>query len=140
MGNLFNYDGGVMTFLSKLFDMVYLSVLYTLFCIPIVTIGPATAALYYTTVKGIRRDRGYVFRNFWHSFKLNFKLGTVAWMIVLLLGILFSFNLRFAYANLKTKMGTPLLCIYCAITFVFLCTSSYIFPVLSRFTMTLKNL
>ena len=36
-------------------DIVGLSILWTFLCLPIVTAGPATAALYYTVVKCLRR-------------------------------------------------------------------------------------
>ena len=35
---------------SKIFDLVVLSALWLALCLPVVTIGPATAALYYTVV------------------------------------------------------------------------------------------
>lgn len=141
MGNLFSVDSGLSVFLSKVFDIMMLSIVYILFCIPIITIGPATIALYYTTVKGIRRDRGYIFKNFWHSFKTNFVSGAIVWVIVLILGVIFNFNIRFAI-NLQVQnrgMGFVLVCIYGIITFIYACMTAYLFPVISRFSMSIKQ-
>lgn len=44
--------------LTKFADMVILSVLWLLFSIPVVTIVPATIALYYASVKVVRRQAG----------------------------------------------------------------------------------
>ncbi|MDD3173509.1 MAG: YesL family protein, partial [Herbinix sp.] len=73
MGNFFNIDNGFFAFLSKVCDILFLSIIWVAFCIPIITIGPANTALYYATVKVIRRDRGYLFREFFKSFRMNFK-------------------------------------------------------------------
>ena len=73
MRDFFNSDNRIMRALGKLFDIGDLSIVFILFCIPVVTIGAALTALYYTTVKVVRRERGYVFHEFWHCFKTNFK-------------------------------------------------------------------
>lgn len=68
--------------LSKLFDIGWLSLIYVVFCVPLVTIGAATTSLYYVSAKVLRKDRGYVWSEFWHSFKLNFKPATLIWLIL----------------------------------------------------------
>ena len=47
MEKFLNSDNGVMRALSKIFDMGLLTLIYLVFCIPIVTIGAATTSLYY---------------------------------------------------------------------------------------------
>ena len=44
--------------LIKLVDLLWLSIIFFVTCIPVFTIGPALTALYYTVVKFIRRERG----------------------------------------------------------------------------------
>ncbi len=70
---MFQYESRIVAFINKLVDVVYASFLWVLFCIPVVTAGAATTALYYTTRKSIRGNRGYVRATFWDSFKENFK-------------------------------------------------------------------
>ena len=72
MEKFLNSDSGVMRALSKIFDMGFLTLIYLVFCIPIVTIGAATTSLYYVSAKVIRHNRIYVCREFWISFKINF--------------------------------------------------------------------
>ena len=71
MKGLFNYDGPLFTFLGKMTDILILNVLMIIFCIPIITIGPAITAGHYAALK-IHRGESYVVRNFWKSFKENF--------------------------------------------------------------------
>ena len=54
---LFNPDSGIMRSLSKFTDCICLSLLFFVSCIPIVTIGTASTALYYTVHKVLRHDR-----------------------------------------------------------------------------------
>ena len=51
MAGFFNYDNAVITTINKIVDMILLSIVYVILCIPIITIGPATTALYYAVVK-----------------------------------------------------------------------------------------
>lgn len=70
---MFNQYSTLMTILNKIADMVILSILWVLFCIPVLTIGASSAALYHTVVKVIRQERGYAFSTFMESFKSNLR-------------------------------------------------------------------
>ncbi|MFQ9510793.1 MAG: DUF624 domain-containing protein, partial [Lachnospiraceae bacterium] len=59
MGGLFNLDNPVWRFIGKLVDVALLNLLWIICCIPIVTIGPATTAMYYVTLKLVRDEEGY---------------------------------------------------------------------------------
>lgn len=142
MSNFFNMDNGVFTFLGKVCDIVFLSVIWMIFCIPIITIGPANTALYYATVKVIRRDRGYLFREFFKSFRLNFKRGAITGIILTLAYIILAFDLYWVRSSFEAlgSNATIMFGIFLAIGFLLTCFSIYVFPVLSRFDMTIKQL
>lgn len=55
--------------------LLLVNLIYLLFCLPIVTIGPATAALYRVTVTMVRDKNVYAWRDFWEAFKSNWKQG-----------------------------------------------------------------
>lgn len=76
----FSYDSPIMSFLSKVADLLFLNVLTLIFSIPLITIGAATTAAHYTALK-IRREEGHVWSNFWKSFKENLKQSTGIWLI-----------------------------------------------------------
>src|SRR5699024_10796498 len=133
MSGFFNPDNSFFTALGKIADIIILSVVWSLLCIPIITIGPATTALYYATVKAIRRNRGYLFREFFKSFKQNFKRGAIAGVILTLIALFLGFDLFWAWMNMSAlENSSILLGIFIALTIMFICFSIYIFPILSR--------
>lgn len=171
MGGFFNPDNTFFRGMSKLWDMLFVSILWAICCVPgyflitlvtsrlndpvqlliymvidavcMVPIGPAMAAIYYVCMKVIRRDRGYVFHEYVHAFKLNFKVGAQAGAILGAVVTLLSFNLQYSYAAAEASgdmMGRVLLVVTVAICFVLLGTLMFLFPVLSRFTMGVKQL
>jgi len=63
----------IITFLTKLFDLFLLNVLWTLCCIPVITIGASTTALYDMTMKMVTDEEPPVLKGFFKSFRSNFK-------------------------------------------------------------------
>jgi uncharacterized membrane protein YesL len=135
-------DNPLFSILSKICDMLFISIAYIFLCLPIITIGPATTALYYTIVKVIRKERGYVFREFFKSFRLNFKRASIVGVILVIVFVILGFDLIYAYgltAPDSTK-GSLLMGVFIGITFLVVAFSLYVFPILSRFDMTIKQL
>ncbi len=60
MRNLFNLDGPLMQLINKVVYSVYLNILWFICCIPIVTIGASTTALFYVTLKIAKNDEGNI--------------------------------------------------------------------------------
>lgn len=83
----FNLDNPFFRLLSKLVDCIYVSFLWLVCSLPIITLGASTSALYYTVHKSIRGGREYVGRSFFKSFRENFKQATLSWLVVLIVGI-----------------------------------------------------
>ncbi|MFA9462848.1 MAG: YesL family protein [Velocimicrobium sp.] len=140
MGNFFNMDGGVMGTLSKITDVIILSLIFLVFSIPIITMGASFTALYYSAVKSVRRGRSYIFKSFWKSFKENFGSATVLWLIILLAGAILGLNLWFSGHVLTGKISFVLFCIYAMMAVTISLVIIYIFPLLSRFNMSKKKL
>lgn len=137
MREVFNSDSMLMKTLSKIFDIGYLSIVFILFCIPVVTMGAALTALYYTTVKVIRRERGYVFQEFWRSFRLNFISATKMWIVELVIIVVMLFNITSVLEGTNEFSGF-MLGAYIVMSLVIYGVSCYAYPVLSRFEM--KNM
>ena len=78
--------------LSRIFDLIVLNILWAVFCLPIVTIGASTTALYSVTLKMVVNEEGYLFRDFWRAFKRDFKQSTSIWLLLLVLGIFFGID------------------------------------------------
>ena len=94
MKSFFQMDNPLFHILQKMLNVVGLSLVWILCCLPVVTIGASTAALYYTTVKVVRNERGYLFAEYFSAFKKNFRQGTIATLVYLVVSALFYFDVR----------------------------------------------
>ncbi len=128
--------------LSKLGDMFILNFIYVLSCIPIITIGASTTALYYTTLKMAENNESYVWRDYWKAFKSNLKQATVIWLIVFAGWAVVALDFLIA-GGLSMQLGT-VVAIGVVVVAVFLgILGLYVFPLLARFdntvVRTMKN-
>ena len=71
MRNLLSPEGPLMSFLTKLSYSAYLNVLWFICCLPVVTIGASTTALFYVTLKVAKNEEGSLTRAFFHSFQAD---------------------------------------------------------------------
>lgn len=133
MGKLFDYDGGIMRFLNKLVDCVFLSFLWILFSLPILTFGASTCALYYTANKVIRHDRSHVLREFWGAFKKNFKQATISWLILGVIGWIIIGNCLLFYGQ-----SQPIFIMYVVIGCLITAWGLHLFAQIARFENRLK--
>lgn len=125
-------DNVVVRALNKIFDMVCLNLMWLICCIPIVTIGASTTALYTVMLKMVRNEEGYIFRGFFKAFKSNFKQSTIIWIIVLLLGIVCWIDLQVALV-IQGVPGIVMRSIFILIGFILLSAINYLFPLTARY-------
>lgn len=138
MGKLFNMDSPVMRFLGRMGDLMILNLLVTLCAIPIVTIGASVTAMHYVALKLVRGEEGYITKDFFKSFKMNFKQATIIWLIMLLFLAVFGLDyyiVMFSGVAFPQGLHTVLV----AVTVIFFVISGYIFPVLSRFDNSVRS-
>ena len=88
----FSYESRFSQLLLKLCYACYLNLLWLVCSLPIFTMGAATTALYYTCLKVIRGEEGYVGAAFFRSFRENFKQATVLWLMMLGAGLFLGFD------------------------------------------------
>jgi len=138
MRGLFNIDSGVMSFLTKVADIMILNVIFIICCIPIVTIGASTTALYTITLKMVKNEEAYIFTGFFKAFKENFKISTIAWLIAMFMGAVLFADYQLS-GTMNEPIATILRCIFFALIIVFFFWISYLFPYIARFENTLKN-
>ena len=78
-------------------DVVTISALFLLFCLPVVTIGASVTALYYTVYRKYYKKSDSISKDFMHSLKDNLKNGIIVHMIYLIYGAIAGFNIYFAF-------------------------------------------
>ena len=66
---IFAQEGFLWKGLNTLTDLIFLSVIWAFLCLPVITIGPATTALYYTAVHCIRRKEYGPYQRFFRTFR-----------------------------------------------------------------------
>lgn len=138
MSRFFSPDNPVMEFIAKIFDLVVLNLIFIFSCVPIITIGASTSALSYVTLKMVRGEDPYIWRNFWKSFRQNFKQGTLVWILSILIFIFLGMDFYIINSQNTSLFAVVriLLWIVCAVALsVFL----YVFPVISHFVCTTKQ-
>ncbi len=138
----FSPENGFFAPLSKLTDIMGLSILWLMCCIPIITIGPATAALYYTAVKGIRRGNGGICAKFIQSFWENFKTGLLTWVILGLAQILclWGSGTLSGLSNQGSRAAAVGAFGIFGLFLILVAMTCYAFPLLSRFEFDTRML
>lgn len=137
MSKLFDLDSPFMNVINKLSDIIIINLVYIFCCLPVFTIGAATTALYYTVFK-IIEDRGSsIIKSFFHSFKQNFKQGTIIWLIILVLGAITGMDFYFINLIDKGNMFIGVIFLIPAVLLLFVMT--YVFALLARFDNTVKQ-
>ncbi|WP_058486630.1 YesL family protein [Defluviitalea phaphyphila] len=133
----FDLDGPFNRIGTLIFDLIALNIIWFIFSIPIITIGASTTALFYATGKKVRKEDGYIFRDFWKSFKMNFKQSTIIWIIMLIMAFIIWFNLNnlWVFGNMQKFF----VIFQYAILIQFIIIGIYIFPLLSRFYVTVPG-
>lgn len=142
MSKLFNMNGPLMQGLTTLWNLILLSCAWLVFSIPVITVGPATAALYYTTQKMVRGENPSIFRCFWKGFRDNLKQGIVLTLIFDAAAALMYYDYLFSYM-VDDSLGTALRILFVIMAIVWLMVVCYTFPLQAQFQnsikITLKN-
>lgn len=134
MNDFLSSEGPLFSFLDKVGQLIILSILWILGCLPIVTIIPATTALYYAVMKAVRRDRGRAAGEFWRSFRGNLKRGIPISLLLVVPAALMGFNLWMLGMG-ETLVPGGLGAANLLLLLLLAATAVYISPVLSRFDM-----
>lgn len=140
MGGFFDPEKGVWAWLSTLVDICGLSIAWIFLCLPVVTIGPATAALYHAVVTCVRPRQHGAFGDFFRSFWKNLKEGCLTTLLCVLAAVLLAFGYSVMRANTGTGAGGVMFAAYYVALVVPAGVLVWLFPLLGRFEFGLKGL
>lgn len=121
--------------MKKALTVLGLGALAALFSLPVITLGGAASALYYSLAKCVRRGRERPWREFFRAFRQNFATGAALSLILALL-------LAVAYVSALYLVNAPLSALVTAFYAVTLSLTLFFaldicalgFPALSRFS------
>lgn len=139
MRGILTPDNPVMNFITRIVYSVYLNILWFICCIPIVTAGASTTALFYVTLKMVKNEEGSITAQFFRAFKENFKFSTKVWLIMLALGIVLSVDGFVLYhMRFENWFWAVLTAIFIVVVLAYLIVAMYIFPLMARFENTVR--
>lgn len=127
MKNVLFVDSSAGRFLFKLGNLILLNLCYMLCCIPVITIGAATSALYAVVFRMDTDEEGRLIRSFFRTFANSFRQGTLIWLLlaVLTCGLLVT-------AWLLYLQGFPMI-LFLVPLLLLLMIGQYAFPLVGLF-------
>lgn len=135
----FNINAPFWQFMNTLARFTALNLVYLVTLIPIITIGPARAALYSTMFAYDEHDDVNLVREYLTRFKREFKQGLAAWVLVAILATAILFGLSFWKAWDTNASYIPLILLVIAAVVVAL-FAEYAAPLQARFANTTGRL
>lgn len=139
---MFSYNSKFNQIVNQIIDYFFLSLLWIVSSLPVITIGAATTALYHTVDKVFRREESGIWKEYWRAFRRDFKRATGLWMIMILIIAVLVVNF---YAAFSAGVTNERLQGFLQICAVFLTTLmaiwlQYWFPYLARFDDPIKRI
>ena len=128
-------------YFRKFWKLVTLNIIYFLTCIPIVTIGPATAGFTYVLRNFAREDHAWVVSDYFeHAFK-NFKQA----FIISIIDVLALYIGWFSYNFYSNSIEIHHLLVYAkyfilVMGFIYLIMHFYIYQMMVTFKLTIKQI
>ena len=142
MGEFFSLDSKFMQVANKFADLMLLNILTLVCCVPIFTIGAAVTAMHSVLLKIYRNEESYITKQYFKSFKENFKQSTLIFLIYIFLLIVFILDFRIITSGVIT---VPKFLLYVLLALAILAAISYVwvFVLQSRYEnkirTTIKN-
>ena len=134
--SLFNPENPFMCFVNKIIDLVVLSILWTLCSVPLVTMGAASAALYYAVTKTVRCQREHAAKEFWRAFKSNLKRGILfelVWAALAFMMLVTDVPLVTTFLDTGKIQNVFLLILFAVKAVLLIGVACWYYPMISRF-------
>lgn len=122
-------------------DLALLNLLYLVFCIPIVTFGPATAALIKVTRNYSQERSCFMFHEFWKTFKSSFKQSFIVGIVDIILAVWAVYMVVFYYNfSLYYDIGKVLLVVSISLMLIIFLMHYYIYLLIVSTNLKLKQI
>ena len=102
----YNQDSKFWHFATLVADFILLNLLFIFLCIPVVTIGPAIAALIHTTLKLSEDENRTLVKPFWNEFKRDITKKMLLWIVylVLIAALVYMAEFNWNFANNNAQL------------------------------------
>lgn len=132
---MFGYTGAFYTYTGKIFDLMVVSVLWVLGCLPIITAGASCSALYAAVSRSVRRDTGTAAAQFWKAYRRDLRASLPIWICYGMAAFIFLLNIGIIRSHADGLTGLFFMMLYGFLTLLLIMAGCYAFPALSRFDM-----
>ena len=141
MSRIFDLDGPVLGTLNKIADLLWLNILTIICCLPVFTIGASLSAAHYVCLKLYRGEEGYVTKDFFKAFKMNFAQGSALGVLCLVLAAVFITDFVVTNKNFAYYIELPQIfhILIMAAFILYLFFLAWVFPVQAKFINTIPK-
>ncbi len=129
---MFSPDSRLARIMGTAFDILLIGIFWFVCSLPIITIVVSTTAAYYAMAKTVRAGNGYVLKEFFRCFKLNFRQSLIPALSYMLISFILGLDIFYLWNN-RGKGNDMLFIILSGIAFLFIAVTIYFPPMLSRF-------
>lgn len=134
--HFFSLDSPLIKILDRVGKLIILNLLFLLCSLPVVTAGAAFTALHFVCQRMVRDEEGYTIRDFFRSFRMNFRQSTVIWLFILLILLLVGADIALI-PRTEVTYPTFVHLILRADAVIVLVIGLFAFPLQARFENTL---
>ena len=133
----FNPENGIWPFFAHVGDLVVLSLLWALCCLPLLTLGSATTALYDSVFHGLRCGEEDILGRYFRTFRKELKNGILSTLLWGGIAALYYLILQLLQGSGKDPVIRTGVTLFTLLPPLFLLgIFCWVFPLLSRFTFT----
>ena len=131
-------------YFRKFWKLLQLNIITVLFCLPVVTIGPALAGMTKVLRNYVLEKNSFIFHDFWKGFSQNWKKSLPVGLIdiLLIISAISAVNVYPALAE-NAQSGGWIWYAFCiisiSVTFTVLIMNFYIFPMIIATDLSFKN-
>lgn len=136
LDRIFDFDNVVFRAIDKIGKIFLLNFLWLLCSLPVFTMGAATTALIYSSMK-LQENEGYWYQNFFSSFKENFKQATGIFFLYLAAGLILALNFLLG-GQAGDTFGLMIQCVAGILAIPYFLSLLYVYGVQAKFVNPVK--
>jgi uncharacterized membrane protein YesL len=127
-------------YFRKFWKLITLNLLYIACCLPIVTIGAATAGFTYVIRNFAREEHSFIASDFFDTIKKNWKMSSLVYLINVVFGVIYTFSFMIYLDVQNVVIRTLSTSVLLLVGLIFLSMQNYIYLLLVTFKLTFKQL
>ena len=133
--SILDHESRLSIAMGTAWELIKLNLLVLVCSLPVVTAGAAVTAMHYVLLKIVRREDSYMAKDFFRSFRQNFRQATVLWLIKLAFYVPFGIQVLFVRSEEGAGAGLPKGMFYPVLIagFAVVILLAFVFPLQSHF-------